>query len=143
MLILFNGNSLVRKLNNGDVPELHKFIYLVVPALFIYLIDLTSSDSVHPFPIGLRASIYLIGTTGLYLINRRGDNSSFIERYICLNFPVFLIVELFTFTWTITTPLFLSPENHFGVGRLIMYTISNVLYFSLMGYWIFRASKKG
>jgi len=102
MIYFWNDKQLARDLKNGAISEWHKFIYLMlyffVPALF----RLIGHILPHKHTEDIEKSFWMFSLTliviplgllffyFLYKTNEKGDGLHFIERYICLTFPLII-----------------------------------------------------
>ena len=94
---LLNYKQLARDLRDNKVSEREKFSYvigllilsapLLVPTTPINAHDITA-DLISAFVFIL---IMIAGTVLLYRKNQQGDGKNFLERYICLSFPIGII----------------------------------------------------
>jgi hypothetical protein len=99
MIYFWNDKQLARDLKNSAISEWYKFIYFL---LYLYVPKLIESlESFAPKHHPLESSwILLILIIGffigiwlfyiLYKTNAKGDGVHFIERYVCLTFPLII-----------------------------------------------------
>lgn len=94
----FRDKELALRLKNNEVPSKEKLLYLL---FYIMLINLSSfpiervkveAADVYCWLIG--TILYIIGIAICYRTNSLGDNKEFIERLICLIFPVSIRVAI-------------------------------------------------
>ncbi len=102
-----NDRELARRFKTGDVPSRERFYYLLIQELLMMLI--TSSFFVHFFYLDEPLTYWdkasdiimllfaLFGTIVLYRVNAQGDGKEFIERYVCISFPVTMQFALLAF----------------------------------------------
>lgn len=142
MIVLFRGNRLVTQLKNNSVPEFHKLIYLALPIICGYLMDLflpKPTATLDTGPLSLKLVIYAIGIGAIYYVNKSGDNKKFLERFICLSFPAAVIVNTLGFLYGFFRVPFmmqlLGREMLSSINPLF-FTINFALNFILVGYWM-------
>ncbi len=148
MIVLIRGSRLVEQLKNDSVPELHKLFYLTLPFIFSYLCDLLL-PSVSYSPSGqatyLKLATYILGVGCVFYINKKGDDSSFIARYICLSFPATVVINLIGFTYGLVIVALLvqifGTETTKTIGS-VFFKLNGALFYILVGYWMFRTSQK-
>ncbi len=91
----FKDRELARRMRDGLVPSKERFRY----GLILFLLTTCAGatflyDDVQTFTMWDRATdgveifMTLFGTIFVYKTNVRGDDKEFLERYICLGFPV-------------------------------------------------------
>ena len=86
----FKDRDLASRLRNDQVSSKEKLIYLLVFLLFIsFALSIAScskeSNHIENFVFAIMETIGLIIC---YQTNQKGDGKNFIERYICLGFPI-------------------------------------------------------
>lgn len=101
-MYLWNTDGLAQELKEGTLSESDKFKYFYILTIIIsiawgstfYMAEaqFSLSDIIQSI---LDIIIVIIGTYFCYAINRDGDGKNFIERYICLNFPILIKFVVF------------------------------------------------
>jgi hypothetical protein len=91
---IWKTSSLQSELKNGTLSQADRFKYFFV---FVVLTTIVMEiagyiPSVSSFEKSTGSVLYIIvtivGTIWCYKVNKAGDNSEFIDRYICLSLPV-------------------------------------------------------
>lgn len=105
MFYFWNVNHLVQDLRAGVVTEFDKMRYLLATILVQFL-GVSSAAKFVPTNnyevllkalfFGVAVGITIWGVQHCYLINKHNDNKNFLERFICLSFPV--VVRLLIFS---------------------------------------------
>lgn len=92
-----NDKELARRMRDGNIKSSERFYYFLIFMVGITIFMMNSTNSVmyngeyNKWDIALDKLAFLatiIGSIILYKTNKRGDDKEFIERYICLGFPV-------------------------------------------------------
>lgn len=87
-------DSLAQDLKNGSLPQSERFKYLlatviiyaaVIELTFLFAEPITTLQIVQS---ALVIAITIGGTIYCYLMNTRGDNQEFIDRFICIGWVV-------------------------------------------------------
>ncbi len=94
---IFSDRALAGRFREGSVSSLSRLFYLTAFLFFqsVLLTTYFQSYSDHAVNLwthlsdGLMILTAIFGTIALWSVNRLGDNREFIERYICLSFPIF------------------------------------------------------
>ena len=94
---IFSDRALAERFREDAVSPVWRLFYLTAFLLFqsVLLTTYVQSYSDHAVSLwthlsdGLMIVTAIFGTIALWYINRLGDNREFIERYICLSFPIF------------------------------------------------------
>ena len=102
-MYFWNTKALATRLKEGTLTQGEKlpyFLFFVAISYLIYEINFFPNgsepsegieDLVHS---GLTICLGVLGTFLCYRVNKEGDNSEFIDRFICLNFPVCIKIIL-------------------------------------------------
>ena len=138
------------EIRRGSLPQSEKYKYLlafmIINAICMegssYISELFSFPRLFESTFVILATIF--GTVYCYKVNREGDDSDFIDRYICLYLPIFIrLVVLFFIVFSIFLLL-----SYFAFGDSSdIYTdqttwVDTVFTtgFELMIYWKLSAS---
>jgi hypothetical protein len=161
MIVFFRTSRLINELREDSVPEFHKFLYLFLPLLLLYLggrsdiglYDLLGKNRLSTLEIAdfiFDITLFIGGSLLLWKINQNGDNKNFVERYICLNFPAIIIVNITGFLLGFLGPLFLSAilkyegqelTNYYMYVKTIGLNLNYILYFVLMANWMKKTAQ--
>ena len=137
-MYFWHTDALAQELKEGTVSESEKFKYFFT--LFILIsIAWSTTNFFEPDEFTLSniiqsiidIIIVIVGTYLCYAINREGDGINFIERYVCLNFPIFIKFTVFMlFGYTILGIIFgtsfLVSDDVFA--NWFVYLLSTILY---------------
>lgn len=96
-----NDRELARRFKNSAVPSRERFVYLLITSV---LLSMFMSPflilSVYPDYEALNMwdayvdiailTITIIGSVICYKTNKAGDDKEFIERYVCIGFPIII-----------------------------------------------------
>jgi len=100
-MYFWNVDALVQDLKQNRVSGYDKFLYYLVGILFIQVAIFLGRTNLLEFILGLGISIW--GIYSCYQVNKAGDNQNFIERMICLSFPIGIrFVVIFTLIGLVT-----------------------------------------
>ncbi len=149
MITFFRTYQLAEQLRNNAVPEKHKFLYLTIPLLTERINWVLKSH----FQVGnffesspYRSLLfYLLGMMTMWLINSRGDNRHFLDRFICLSFPAWFKVNLLGFIYSFVTILWTQMNLDMETRRLISTVFffgNGLLFYILIGYWMRSVSSQ-
>jgi hypothetical protein len=149
MITFFRTYHLVEELRNNAVPENHKFLYLTIPLLTERINWVLKSH----FQVGnffesspYRSLLfYLLGMITMWLINSRGDNRLFLDRFICLSFPAWFKVNLLGFIYSFVTILWTQMNLDMETRRLIatvFFSANGILFYLFIGYWMRKVSRQ-
>jgi hypothetical protein len=87
-------DSLTQDLKNGAVPQSERFKYLlatviayaaVIELTFLFVEPITTLQTVQAVAV---IALTIGGTIYCYLLNARGDNQEFIDRFVCIGWVV-------------------------------------------------------
>ncbi len=88
-------DELANRLKAGKVSEKEKFYYFFIFMLFWYLNTLPSVsqsfgnvDKINIWLSLISIALLTFGLSCVYKVNKKGDDKNFIERIICLSFPI-------------------------------------------------------
>ncbi|MBX7146821.1 MAG: hypothetical protein K1X44_05890 [Alphaproteobacteria bacterium] len=91
----FNDRELARRFKAETVPPKERFYYLIIYILFFEIINsslfnnwISEVEEPSWWVDGFNLAIIFFGTILCYCANAKGDNKEFIERYICIGFPI-------------------------------------------------------
>ncbi len=142
--------ALAERFKHHEVPSRERFYYLVIMEVLVALLltnfffhSLATDDWIY-FPINhwniaddiLSVMLPLFGTILLYCTNAKGDDKEFIERYICISFPV-IIQTLLVIIAAFGAILMLTDWADHEEGTLYDVLLSLLFY----GYYYFRLYK--
>lgn len=143
-MYFWNTNALQSELKNGTLTQADRFKYFFV---FVVLTAIGIEISRHmPVPsfersIGsvLNIIVTIVGTIWCYKVNKAGDNSEFIDRYICLSLPVsvrvIVLFMVFYFSYMIIgTILFGNPFSEY-INSFNWLDVFFFTMFDLILYW--------
>lgn len=101
-MYLWHTSELAAQLKHGGVSQHDRFRYLLVFIVIIALgIELASyleraSSVLDISESVLTVMVIVFGSVWCYQVNKKGDDQNFVERYICLNVPIFFrLIVLF------------------------------------------------
>lgn len=100
---LLNYRWLARDLRDNKLSEREKFSYIIgllilsAPLLVPTIPTNTQNITADLINALVFILIMIIGTIFLYRKNQQGDGKNFLERYICLSFPIGIISGFFRF----------------------------------------------
>lgn len=155
----WNIKALANELKANKVPQYEKFKYffafMLVDAIlfeFVYLFPLQEGPKVLDYVDSLAIiSITLLGIILCYKANKKGDNKEFIDRFICLSWPIG--VRLFVIFIAVLIPYFIIADSVLGDSFMEETTIVDVMitvvFSSAFYIWIYKyilqisATKKG
>ena len=116
----WNIDALIDDLKRKKVSTIEKLKYFLgfwILGIVLYYLTLLVYEKISPKLLltegVLIASITFIGIIQCYKINTQGDNKEFIERVICLNWPI--TVQIFVFV-TIVYVLLEFSIGYFALG---------------------------
>lgn len=164
MIIFFNVKKLANQLRENTVPEVHQFLYLMLPFLIDYVggnhasggfIHLFFSrpgevDLVYTLDLFFDATVTVGGTYLAWKINQNGDGKDFIKRFIVLCFPAFVFVNITGFMFPFARGFYLSTfasdnsEAFYELNKLIItvgFNINRLIYYSIVLYGMKLAAK--
>jgi hypothetical protein len=104
MFYFWNVDALVRDLRAGIVTEYEKMKYLLATSLLqLYALSFVTNFTptnrieilVNALMFGVEVGIFVWGIYHCYIINKHNDNKNFIERFICLGFPVGIRLSIY------------------------------------------------
>ena len=100
-----NDRELARRFKADAVPARERFYYFLI--LTMGMVTVTSSyvvDALHrpinQWDIAIDIAMIILAFGGsilLFKTNAKGDNKEFIERYVCLGFPIIIQTLLVMF----------------------------------------------
>ncbi len=100
-MYFWKTNKLESDLNRGSLTQNDRYKYLLA-FMIITVVCIEMSSYVPELPSLTRlvesSSVFLatiLGTMYCYKTNREGDNSDFIDRFICLYLPIFIRLMVF------------------------------------------------
>lgn len=140
-IYIWDIKSLVKDFKEGKVSQHEKMKYFFITSLGMLIILLSSNylplfNEINPLAafidVSLQLIIFITGFILVYKSNKSGDNKSFIDRFICLSFPIG--VRLFVFAiilFIIFESLNLANEY---TDAIIPNFISIIYYFYLRKY---------
>lgn len=106
-MYFWNVNALVQELKTGTLTEYEKMKYFLAMTLlqlfslmngpaFVQFMPLTNSEVlVQLLCFGVIVGVTVWGIYHCFIINKHGDNKNFIERIICLGFPIGVRIMVF------------------------------------------------
>ena len=105
-MVFWKIDKLVTQLKYDTLSENQKVMYLIalfflmLPNLVIRIQDLYHLDYSFLIEIVLDCLIMVFGIYSCFKVNESGDNVRFVERFVCLSFPLYfrLIIIAFLFT---------------------------------------------
>ncbi len=104
--------TLAKRFQTNQVPSKERFLYfltflmvgtLILSSFSVHLLVPESSNQWDLVKDCLYLVFSLLGSIFLFKINEKGDGKHFIERYICLSFPVMFQTILLTIGMTIAS----------------------------------------
>ncbi len=143
-------NALVEDLKNQRVSQRQKMYYYLADTVLAFIAIYTGS-LVASKPNVLTAIEFLLGlsitVTGVllcYEANRQGDDAEFIDRMVCLSWPIMVrlivIMPIIYFTYAL---LFLGenvPEET-GIADVLFVSFFTVYYYKWLHSCILKVSK--
>ncbi len=106
-MYFWNIDGLVQELKAGTISEYEKMKYLLATTLlqlfslmngpgFIQFMPVTNTEVlIQSLFFGIIVGVTVWGIYHCFIINKQGDNKNFIERFICLGFPVGVRILVF------------------------------------------------
>ncbi|KXF76748.1 hypothetical protein ATN84_12005 [Paramesorhizobium deserti] len=147
-----NDQELALRLKDNAVSSKEKYLYFI---LFIFITTVLSSPIVTTYLYtgninkfdyiidSINIISFIIGSTLCYKTNKSGDDKDFIERMICISFPVLiksivilLLVSMFYYT---TIQIIGWREN---IDESAIYDLPPAIFIILYYYWRLNASMK-
>lgn len=117
-MYFWKTDDLIDELRKGSLSQADRFKYLFVMILItVFLTELMLYMSEVPSVIAITESIMVVtitifGMIWCYQTNKLGDNSEFLDRFICLSLPI--TVRLFVFFVLIYTLYIFFGTSFFG-----------------------------
>lgn len=105
-MYFWNSNALAGEMTTSALPQREKMKYLLAWTLFNTIAvqnALWTVEAVTWFTIAkalLVIAINLVGVLACYAANRRGDDADFVERFICLGWPIIFKITVVMFVGT-------------------------------------------
>ncbi|BGE83680.1 hypothetical protein Ms3S1_01160 [Methylosinus sp. 3S-1] len=98
---IINDRELALRFKNGAVSSKERFIYFFTFILLSeapYFYKYIFADNRRDFDLYediIMLAITIVGTIACYISNKTGDNREFVERYVCISFPVSVRATIF------------------------------------------------
>jgi hypothetical protein len=152
MMTIFNLNRLARNLSENQVRETHKLFYLLVPLIVLVVSSSTAGPGRPSFSPDSnlwlinavsQATILAGGLLWMWLINRQGDQKNFMERFICLSFPVqvYLQIAMLAIQWGLRGYLLaLSEVTNGALLSVIFFNLFLAAHFAVLARWMKKTS---
>ena len=151
----WNIKALASELKSGKVSPFEKFKYffafMLVTSIFvelIYLFPLPESPTLFDYASSILVIlITILGLILCYKSNKKGDNKDFIERFVCLSWPI--TIRLIVIIIAISVPYYLVIGDSLVEVTTIVDVLFIIGYESAFYFWIYRhisqisATKKG
>jgi hypothetical protein len=144
-MYLWEIKKLESDLQRGSLTQYEKYKYLMAFMIITAICMEGSSyiSEIFSFPRFFESSFVLLatifGTMYCYKVNKAGDNSDFIDRYICLYLPIFIrLMVLFFFAFSVFIILgYLTLGDSFDVSadKTTWVDVIFTSVFELMIYW--------
>ncbi len=163
-MYLWKLNKIEESLKERSLSEREKSVYLIIYNLFVLLplvlyefyptqwmirilIELDPYKFIHRLQGFLFIFIFVAGILFCYWNNKKGDNTHFLERFICLSVPIgfkiflVLIVVGFILNWTFLFRL-AHPKApfYYEISRLCLNLSMEIAYFLWVGFKIKKIS---
>jgi len=145
-----NDRNLALRFRDNAVPSKERFLYFIFSMVLATI--LTTSIAVAPlyketinnFDV-ISDLIYLasviVGVIACYTTNKNGDGKEFIERMICIGFPVMIITFLISFFASIFYFMITTAFDwHKPADVTTVYDLPPVLFSTLYYYWRLNSS---
>ncbi len=90
-MYFWNANALARDLREGKVTQGQKFFYFLIFMAMSSLAMYAGVETDSSYLLMDMLSTVIVTVAGTYLCyqaNARGDNKEFIDRFICIGFPI-------------------------------------------------------
>lgn len=146
---IINDRELALRFRNGEVSSRERLIYLI---LFILIYEASSAqfleyifDDYSKSEYDMHVNIIfifltVIGTIACYVTNKNCDDKEFIERYICIGFPVTVRMLIFAILLSIAAfILYELNDVYFKFGFLVSVDMwAFVVSFCAITYFFWR-----
>ncbi len=149
-MYIWDIKKLESDIRRGSLTQSEKYKYLLVFMIIAALCMEGSSyvSELFSFPRLFESSFVILatifGTMYCYKVNREGDDSDFIDRYICLYLPIFirLVVQFFFVFSAFIIFGYLAFGDSFDINADRTTWVDTVFTsgFELMIYWRLSAS---
>lgn len=140
MILFLDDRKLAADLRDGLVSEYAKFLYFIVSSIWLtitgssFYIDLDYKPATPFHHLGDIAmiAVNIAGIMACHDINKAGDNRGFIERMICLGFPVSVRTLILNLVLTLPSVLAIKKlalpftEGHVSV---IAAVVGNIYFY--------------
>ena len=151
---LLNYKQLARDLRDNKVSEREKLYYIIGTVVLSAPLLIPHAPANYDDITGELVGIFILtlltilGTIFIYRKNQQGDGKNFIERYVCLSFPISIIGWFFGFMSVLIPSTIVMVVNHqttlsdaaFDMISGIMGTLTIALVFALFYQGITIAS---
>lgn len=150
---IIKDTKLAQRLKEGNVPpkeQLYYFLFIsfiaCLPKLnsLLYLTggpepeDFLCLSTLQLIEDGMFLSEIFIAIPFLYYINSKGDNTQFLERYICLSFPIFFRTMLLVLIALSLASLLIDADSLYDDTSLSILYISSLCYYYYRTYKCFK-----
>ena len=141
-MVLWRDRTLAADLRDERVPERDKLWYLLVSLVIQSLVGRASILASFRSMPQLAGTLLILlisvgGTVIVFRVNQRGDNRRFLERYVCLTFPVGLKMYALWFVLAVGVYLLIGPHaSAAGAGTFVAPILWSGIY-SVLLVWFF------
>lgn len=158
-----NDRELARRFKNDSVPQkerfIYFFIYVVMSSIFMQLIPITfistenniKIDTTYIISVLVYILIVIFGTIICHKTNKAGDDREFIERMICLGFPIAIRTIIISFIIAILHLIFIIAayflynstqwsDHQETPGQSSLYDLAFMIFILMYAYWRLNSS---
>lgn len=139
-------DSLVQELKDGSLPQSERMKYLLATVTVYAAVAELSFLFAEPitalqiFQSVFIVALTVVGTIYCYVVNRRGDNREFIDRFICIGWVVSVrVTALFMgvyFLYIIAGYAIGGEEFERFLDSTSFVSVSFILLVSVLCYWL-------
>ncbi|MDD9334652.1 MAG: hypothetical protein PV347_01150 [Rickettsiaceae bacterium] len=131
----FDDRELALRFKNNAVSSKERFWYFMIRLIIgIVILKLPLNVQVDVYKIVLSLGCAVIGTIICYNTNKAGDDKEFIERCICIGFPVMIRTLVYLTPALIIFLVLLLPREVFIFKEMIIEVIWELVW-SFCYYW--------
>ena len=128
-------DSLAHKLKTRNLSSAESFFYVLLYSLLLivftgsWIQETETFHSIAVFELVTDVAICLIGMFYLYQLNKKADDYGFIERFVCLSFPVGIQATVFS----IISVVLLFFVYSFYIGEIAEGSIEERVFYTVVG----------
>lgn len=136
-----NDIELAKRFSAGEVSSAERLRYFLLFMLLCYYLMSSYAGQYLPCYINqvyyfdyivdvIEITFFLVGTLLAYKVNVSGDNKEFIERYICIGFPIAIQMALIgIFIYGVMSIYESSSDTATNITDVIIIIVLNIYYY--------------